>query len=859
MFWPQSSDNMIQDKIYTYFDGNDGLRVLFIFDQMLQIESELDGCTWKDGYHYEVFDGRWFTTKYKIEHDWKDTKVVLLFPNMIEPSGDTTKDHFPLFGEMTANMVFHNESYQAFMQLRGIPTTPDYATFISQHIAELQLSKVDKILSEYYRPGMLSKDVLQRGLLSSYLGQERLLAWGDILVRSVILFGLDSEKKKRDSFFRALLNNPDILAALSARFNSVFGRPLNINNQDRIKEPVESFKYNAITQHLAPVPADDYKAYKITSAIALQSLNNFIQASLQHPLKDKFDAAVEVLGAAIQESQIIKWYGAGADYALVTETLCNPMMEALIPGIVTDPEGSNERLRNLSLKMSPDSPVQNVINFLINACLLYERRKAFGTFKLNSRKDYIFRYKSDFCLIDMSYRKAVFEYRKIPATYPIYEKLAAYKKTVDMDYAKAVNEFNLEWMKCVREEGGKLNDIAGILHQQDFYKAHIGSSSTKVAVVISDALRYEVAVQLMQEFSEKKHTATLDIALAMLPTETKYCKDALLPHSDLRLQEDTMFVDGTIINGLKERDFQLKKYNPEGVCLNFTEVKKNVMENREALRKPVVYIYHDTIDSISHDHPEKTAQACEEAVDELKDFIAQLHASYNFTNVILTADHGFLYNDVVYNDTNKHKVPEEAIELKTRYYLTENGEPATSGSIGITKLQLEKVSGMDYPDGVFVAVPDGSNRFFAPGGGYEFAHGGATLQELIIPVLFSYRKKVETKQKVDMNLMDTKLDIVSSQLSFKVIQLQAVSSDRQERKIACGIYQGNNLVSTEKTVTLSSTDDVNFNNRIIRIDLSLEKPVTQPVLELRIFDVDDRINPLLKMPVNNRTLIEQDF
>ena len=459
----------------------------------------------------------------------------------------------------------------------------------------------------------------------------------------------------------------------------------------------------------------------------------------------------------------------------------------------------------------------------------------------------------------MSDRKAVFEYRKIPATYPIYEHLAAYKKTVDMDYAKAVNEFNLEWMKCVREEGGQLNDIAGILHQQDFYKTHIGSSATKVAVVISDALRYEVAIQLMRELSEKKHTATLDMALAMLPTETKYCKDALLPHGDLRLQEDTMFVDGAIINGLKDRDSQLKNYNPDGICLNYTDIRKNTKDNREVFRKSVIYIYHDTIDFISHDHPERTAQACEEAVEELKDFISTLHATYNVTNVIVTADHGFLYNDVAYDDTNKHKVREESIELKTRYYLTNNRESVTSGSIGITKLPLEKVSGMDYPDGVFVAVPDGSNRFFAPGGGYEFAHGGATLQELIIPVLFSHLQRNDNKQKVDMNLMDTKLDIVSSQLSFKVIQLQAVSSDRQERKIACGIYQGNNLVSNEKIVTLSSTDDVNFNNRIIRIDLSLEKPVTQPVLELRIFDVDDRINPLLKIPVNNRTLIEQDF
>ena len=83
---------MIQDKIYTYFDGNDALRVLFIFDQVQQIESELSSCVWKDGYHYEVFDGRWFTTKYKIEHDWTGLRVILLFPNMIEPSGDTDKE-----------------------------------------------------------------------------------------------------------------------------------------------------------------------------------------------------------------------------------------------------------------------------------------------------------------------------------------------------------------------------------------------------------------------------------------------------------------------------------------------------------------------------------------------------------------------------------------------------------------------------------------------------------------------------------------------------------------------------------------------------------------------------------------------
>ncbi|MBR0027362.1 MAG: hypothetical protein IJP58_01785, partial [Clostridia bacterium] len=117
----------------------------------------------------------------------------------------------------------------------------------------------------------------------------------------------------------------------------------------------------------------------------------------------------------------------------------------------------------------------------------------------------------------------------------------------------------------------------------------------------------------------------------------------------------------------------------------------------------------------------------------------------------------------------------------------------------------------------------------------------------------------KSNQGERMNGISPQLQNQITQFQQVQQQLQAVTSDRQERKIACGIYQGNNLVSGEKTVTLSSTDDVNFNNRIIRIDLSLEKPVTQPVLELRIFDVDDRINPLLMMPVNNRPLIEQDF
>lgn len=59
---------MVQDRIYNYFERNPKLRVLFIFDNMSIIETELQGTSWNEGLHYVVFDGTWFDTKYAIEH-----------------------------------------------------------------------------------------------------------------------------------------------------------------------------------------------------------------------------------------------------------------------------------------------------------------------------------------------------------------------------------------------------------------------------------------------------------------------------------------------------------------------------------------------------------------------------------------------------------------------------------------------------------------------------------------------------------------------------------------------------------------------------------------------------------------------
>ena len=52
---------------------------------------------------------------------------------------------------------------------------------------------------------------------------------------------------------------------------------------------------------------------------------------------------------------------------------------------------------------------------------------------------------------------------------------------------------------------------------------------------------------------------------------------------------------------------------------------------------------------------------------------------------------------------------------------------------------------------------------------------------------------------------------------------------------------------------------VTLNNRVFEVTLNLSKSVTSSVLQLRVYDVDDTLNPLIKETVKNNTMIEQDF
>lgn len=854
--------NVLQKKIYDYFERDTELRVLFIFQDSVDMftTAELESAEWKPGYRYVDFKGDWFTVKYCLDNDWQNDKVVIFCHQDSPLKKKSLQASFPLMDVLAANMEYHSQDYAAFMQQYGLPTNDgQLVRFVERNVISLQSDKMLRFFMPYYQDGSITHDIMVRGFISNFMGTHNILDWDSIILK-VLLYGRECESGKQRDFYVRLRGCKDAQEALSKHLTDIFGVSYNDDSKEKVAHIVKVFKYNVIVQNLAPIAADNYKQTRITDSVALQHMNRILELALS---KEKTTEALtglfEELGSEVRDADIIRWYGTEANYYYLPEALCVPIIKTLLEEkIETEPAEVINRIEELMLKHSDNSMMTVVMDYAVIVARLYEKALALGSLTLNTTDEYVMKYESDYCFIDQYYRLANETYFGIDPTCELFDAAQKVKRGLDQNYSKLCNRINLEWTRCLKETGGM--DEVHLLCQYNFYDEKIKSVQKKVAVIVSDALRYEVAQELIGELAKSKHVASLKPAIAMLPSETKYCKPSLLPHRELKLygkgEVQDMAVDDHILDTTQKRSEQLQVYRDGAVCVPFETVAEyNQEKNREIFKHPLVYIFHDVIDKTGHDgNAKQIVSSCREAINELKKMIPKIHASYNVTEVYITSDHGFLFNDIMFADKDKHKIEEDCLERSTRYYLTKSKDEVS----GVVKFPLNEVSGMVNVDDVMVAVPMGTNRFAAPSGGYMFTHGGAALQELIIPIITSRQERDDNKQPVGVMILDRRLSMQASRLRFKMLQTEAVSMDMKERQIRVALYHNDVPVTPVKDILLDKTDP-SLDNRKIQVDLTLNKNIDAKVLQLKVFDATDELNPIIKENVTNNTLIENDF
>ena len=101
-----------------------------------------------------------------------------------------------------------------------------------------------------------------------------------------------------------------------------------------------------------------------------------------------------------------------------------------------------------------------------------------------------------------------------------------------------------------------------------------------------------------------------------------------------------------------------------------------------------------------------------------------------------------------------------------------------------------------------VLIPNSINRLRVRGAGSRYVHGGASLQEIVLPVLRVGKQREADLRHVDVQIvMGGRGLITSGQIAVTLYQTEPVSPKVQPRRLVAGIYAADGtLISDEPEI-----------------------------------------------------------
>lgn len=388
-------------------------------------------------------------------------------------------------------------------------------------------------------------------------------------------------------------------------------------------------------------------------------------------------------------------------------------------------------------------------------------------------------------------------------------------------YAAVTSQLSSTWGSFVAADEGLLQNwqLQDVRNQQNFYLDYVkpyidGGAKNRAFVLISDGLRYEVAQEILtRAVSTNRLKANLDGVLGVLPSYTSLGMAALLPHK--RLDYKTAAYADVMVDGKPTASFEQRcailEAN-EGISIKSDQLVAMGKEVGRDFVRPhkVVYIYHDQIDSTGDKQVTEleTFNACQKAINEIEAVIKYVINNLNGSIVFLTADHGFIYQEESLTAADKSSLdekPDGTLIAKKRYIIGENLGVSGKAWNGNTNVTAGTTNGLDF------WIPKGANRFHFAGGA-RYVHGGAMLQEIVIPVL-TVRVTDNEKSKVrpvEITLMGSIRKIVTNRQKFEFIQTEAVTDKILPRTTLISLRDpdGDRLISNEASISFDSPSNL---------------------------------------------------
>lgn len=355
-----------------------------------------------------------------------------------------------------------------------------------------------------------------------------------------------------------------------------------------------------------------------------------------------------------------------------------------------------------------------------------------------------------------------------------------------------------------------------VRQQKDFFEHWVRPflrKDKRVCVVISDAMRYEIGDELLSLIrQEDRYSADLEPALSMLPSYTQLGMAALMPNKTLSIADNdtgTVLVDGQSSQGTANRTKILQAaLEGRGQAIRADEfMQLNRDDSRDVLKgNDVLYIYHNRIDHTGDKmHSEGQAfEAAQQTLDDLVRLIKKLTAA-NANNLLITADHGFIYQNRELDESDFLSVPVdgESILYRDRRFVLGKGLTTSPAFHHFSSKQLGLEGDME------VQIPKSINRLRLKGSGSRFVHGGASLQEVVIPVLKVNKKRQSDVSSVEVDILRGASSVITSgQLAVTLYQSGPVTEKIQPRLLRAGIYtKAGELISDSHELVFDLTSE----------------------------------------------------
>ncbi len=277
--------------------------------------------------------------------------------------------------------------------------------------------------------------------------------------------------------------------------------------------------------------------------------------------------------------------------------------------------------------------------------------------------------------------------------------------------------------------------VTGRLHQTRVFSEVVALQPRPVAYFLVDAMRFEMGIEL-EERLPRNAEVSVRHAVGALPSITPIGMAALQPGASASFNivahgsEVAGQIDGVVLPDLAARKKHAAARIPKLVDIALDELLG--MPASKLAKKldgaQVVMVRSQEIDHAGEGSFRYQArQVMDTVIDNLARAIRKLSAA-GVEHAVVSADHGHLFLADDRDDSMKVEAPGGAqVSLHRRCWVGRGGATPT-GSV------REFAAALGYASDLDLVFPAGAGVFKC-GGNLDFHHGGASLQELVIPVL----------------------------------------------------------------------------------------------------------------------------